>query len=156
MNQSHGVIMNQLIEAFNSAKEFFPLQKDTEEFLAFAYLHETNWSARHTILFIEAFQMQCKQLIYAVRKLDFWQNICQNDQEILQKNNLDLYKHYLIARYFMANGGIAQMSWLLGPSAEKFYGKYVIFFYSTASTICPICSPLSYFYFYFRNMMLFL
>ena len=121
--ESPDVIIKQMIRAFDNSKELFALEKDTEKYLAFAYLNETTWSAKHTESFIEAFQTQCIQLMHAIAELDFWQNICKADQDILQKNNLDLFKHYLIARYFMSTDGISQLSWLLGPRAEKFYGR---------------------------------
>ena len=123
--KSPDVIMKQMSEALDTSKELFALDKDTEMFLAYAYLQETNWSARHTDSFIAAFQTQCTQLIHSIAQLDFWQDICQADHEILRKNNLELFKHYLIARYFMSIDGISQLRWLLGSSAEKYYGKVI-------------------------------
>ena len=122
-HNSPGDIMNQVIMASDISKKSLPLEKYTEMLLAFAYLHETNWSARHTDSFLEAFQNQCLQLVQTVGKLDVWQGICQEDQDILRRHNLDLFKHYLIARYFISNDGFSQLNWILGPQTEKFYGN---------------------------------
>lgn len=40
-------------------------------------------------------------------------SLCPEDQRTLQKNNLPLYLQYIIARYFCAESGMEQLSWLL-------------------------------------------
>jgi hypothetical protein len=40
-------------------------------------------------------------------------SLCKEDQTILLKNNIPLYLQYIIARYFTADTGFEQLSWIL-------------------------------------------
>lgn len=48
-----------------------------------------------------------------VLRLEAFQSLSMNDQEVLLKNNIPLYLQYITGRYLTSNSGLEQLTWIL-------------------------------------------
>ena len=112
-----------VMTTFDTLKDKFCLDEDIEMSLAYGISTRIHWSKRHTEEFMMSFRLQCNHLLCTLSKLDFWQDICKADQDLLIHFNLDLYRQYLMAAFFMSSSVMSQLDWLLAHRAPKFYGK---------------------------------
>ena len=117
--------MDQIVDSYKESLATVNSDSSLISFLVSGHHNRTHWTERHTKALLEAMNIHPRSIMYMTTKLDFFQRIGKDDQMLLFHNNSHLFYQYIFSRYIMADGGSAQISWLMGSDVDiaEVFGK---------------------------------
>ena len=81
-------------------------------------------------------------------------SLCKEDQEILLRNNIPLYLQYVLARYFSADSGLSQLSWIsegqISAEPLKKMGKFFRISLNEYNSVTGLFSDMESYNLYLR------
>ena len=90
------------------------------------HLSVDSWSSTHSSAFMELVNINVPFMYHFASKQKNFNTLEKKDQKLLLGQNAKLFREYVIARYLVAETGIDQLAWALGPNEPLGLGIFEV------------------------------
>ena len=115
------VRMSEIISTYQSIMEESALEKRFIDYFIQGHCKQTEWTSGHTRALLQGMKVNVVRMTKMMSRLEFFQSICTEDQNLLFQLNQALFYQYLLSRYIKS--GSTQICWLLAKDPVEVFGK---------------------------------
>lgn len=113
------LVMENMMELYTTTEKAMDFEEDVSKKVISGHFASA-WSDEHGHAFIRVVTNHLPKLMKSFAyKIPYFNSLSTHDKNWLLSKNSDLFTNYISARYFGADSGLDQLTWIFGPKVES-------------------------------------